>query len=65
MYAASLNKKGGKPQKQLLFADAEAYTIPAGEGWNEGYSHNNKFLYVKEVSSTSDSFHKNWISISK
>jgi hypothetical protein len=33
----------------LIFTDADAYTIPASEGWNEGYSHSNKFLYIANV----------------
>ncbi|KAA5548647.1 hypothetical protein [Adhaeribacter rhizoryzae] len=51
MYAASINKNETK-KKNLLFADADNYTIPAGEGWNEGYSHSSKFLYVKDVTAT-------------
>ena len=50
MYAASINKTGAKQKRNLLFADADNYTIPANEGWNEGYSPSNKFLYFKEVS---------------
>jgi hypothetical protein len=50
MYAASINKTGAKQKRNLLFADADNYTIPASEGWNEGYSPSNKFLYFKEVS---------------
>lgn len=49
MYAASINKNGIKQKRNLLFADADNYTIPADEGWNEGYSHANKFLYIKET----------------
>ena len=48
MYASSANKSGGKKKKELIFDDAEAYTIPNGESWNEGYSHSNKFLYCKD-----------------
>ena len=46
MYANKLVKTGAKTEKQLIFTDADAYTIPASEGWNEGYSHSNKFLYI-------------------
>lgn len=46
MYANKVDKTGAKTEKQLIFTDAEAYTIPASEGWNEGYSHSNKFLYI-------------------
>jgi len=51
MYASTFNKNVSKNKKTLIFADseAEAYTIPASEGWNEGYSQNNKFLYVKDI----------------
>ena len=49
MYAASINKTGAKQKRNLLFADSDNYTIPANEGWNEGYSPSNKFLYFKEV----------------
>ena len=54
MYAASINLNEVKQKKNLLFADADNYTIPAGEGWNEGYSHSNKFLYFKDVAVISD-----------
>jgi hypothetical protein len=46
MYANKLVKTGAKTEKKLIFTDADAYTIPASEGWNEGYSHSNKFLYI-------------------
>jgi hypothetical protein len=46
MYASKVEKTGAKTEKQLIFADADVYTIPASEGWNEGYSHSNKFLYI-------------------
>lgn len=49
MYTTSINKPGNNKKKPLLFADADNYTIPASEGWNEGYSQNNKFLYFKDV----------------
>lgn len=45
MYA-NKDKTGTKTDRELIFGDAEAYTIPASEGWNEGYSHSNKFLYI-------------------
>jgi hypothetical protein len=46
MYASKVEKTGAKTEKQLIFADADVYTIPASEGWNEGYSHSSKFLYI-------------------
>jgi len=46
---SSINHNEGNKKKALLFADADVYTIPASEGWNEGYSQNNKFLYFKDV----------------
>jgi hypothetical protein len=49
MYTTSINNQGSNKKKALLFADADNYTIPASEGWNEGYSQNNKFLYFKDV----------------
>lgn len=52
MYAASINKNETKKKRNLLFTDADNYSIPVGEGWNEGYSHSNKFLYVKDVATT-------------
>jgi hypothetical protein len=47
MYANKVEKtKPNTEKKKLIFADADVYTIPANEGWNEGYSHSNKFLYI-------------------
>ena len=46
MYAGKVEKTGAKTERKLIFAEAEVYTIPASEGWNEGYSHSNKFLYI-------------------
>lgn len=50
MYTSKFEKKERKLEKQLIFADAENYVIPAKEGWNEGYSSSNKFLYFNDVS---------------
>ena len=61
MYAASINKNETKKKKNLLFADADNYTIPAAEGWNEGYSHSSKFLYIKDVAATNTKNKKNHI----
>ena len=58
MYAASINKIENKKKKDLLFADADNYTIPASEGWNEGYSHSNKFLYFKDVAASNNKNNK-------
>ncbi|MDB5261432.1 MAG: hypothetical protein JWQ14_713 [Adhaeribacter sp.] len=52
MQVASSSKTEAKQKQNLLFADADIYTIPAGEGWNEGYSPSNKFLYFKEAATT-------------
>ena len=46
MYAGKVEKTGTKTERKLIFAEADVYTIPASEGWNEGYSHSNKFLYI-------------------
>ena len=46
MYAGKVEKTGTKSERKLIFAEADVYTIPASEGWNEGYSHSNKFLYI-------------------
>jgi hypothetical protein len=46
MYVNKVEKTGTKTDKKLIFSDADVYTIPASEGWNEGYSHSSKFLYI-------------------
>jgi hypothetical protein len=61
MYAASINKTESKPKRKLLFADADNYVIPANEGWNEGYSHSNKFLYFRDVATANTHKKKNKI----
>ncbi|GEO02694.1 hypothetical protein AAE02nite_03580 [Adhaeribacter aerolatus] len=62
MLAASINKEESKKKKNLLFADADNYTIPAGEGWNEGYSHSSRFLYIKDVAApTKNKKHNIWV----
>ena len=53
MYTSKVEKKEIKSEKQMLFADAENYVIPAKENWNEGYSSSNKFLYFKDTSAHS------------
>ncbi len=66
MYTKGAERSGVKTEKQLLFADAELYTIPANEGWNEGYSHTNKFLYFKDIVSTTATKDKtNWVATLK
>jgi len=44
-----------KSVKKLLFADADQYAIPAVQGWNEGYSKANKFLYIQDTPSNTTS----------
>ncbi|WP_026463187.1 hypothetical protein [Adhaeribacter aquaticus] len=48
MYVNSVEKTGVKTEKakKFLFEEADMVTMPYKESWNEGYSHNNKFLYI-------------------
>ena len=48
MLASKSDQSGKKSVKKLLFADADQYAIPAVQGWNEGYSRTNKFLYFQD-----------------
>lgn len=64
MYARKVEKTGAQTEKQLLFADADVYTIPASEGWNEGYSHSNKFLYINNATISGQGMRNNAVRVS-
>ncbi len=49
MYAKSVNKSEVKKERKFLFDERDFITIPAKEGWNEGYAHTSKFLYINSV----------------
>jgi len=59
MSASKLDQPGKKSLKKLLFADADHYTIPPVQGWNEGYSQTNKFLYIQDSNAHATSQIKN------
>jgi len=49
MSAIKVDQPGKRSEKKFLFSDADQHTIPAVQGWNEGYSRASKFLYVQEA----------------
>ena len=61
MLASKSDQPGKRSEKKLLFADADQYAIPAVQGWNEGYSQANKFLYFQDTTvKTTSRNKKSW-----